>query len=66
MTSTISVMSPCLHVSINDNKKNMEAVCQQQMVVALISLRQLKKLKETKVNGQLTSYEKYTFLVQTS
>ena len=32
-----------------------EVVRQHQMVVAWIKLRQMKKLKETKPNGQLTS-----------
>ena len=34
---------------------NMDQVRQQQMVVAWIRLRKMKKLKETKPNGQLTS-----------
>ena len=34
---------------------NIEVVRQHQMVVAWIRLRQMKKLKETKPNGELTS-----------
>ena len=39
---------------------NIEVVRQYQMVVAWIRLRWMKKLKETKPNGQFTSSEQLT------